>query len=123
MGSVPGHARHPARVVEHVLRPAYARRRELPSPWRRSICFHQALLTPVLTPVHLRTDPMLAQVAAGFGISIATAGRYVTETIELLADRVPRLRASPRELPPQGLAVLGGTLIVADHRPPTSPAR
>jgi hypothetical protein len=44
-------------------------------------CFQQALLVLV----HLRRNETLAQVAAGFGVSTATAGRYVNGTVDLLA--------------------------------------
>jgi Helix-turn-helix of DDE superfamily endonuclease len=47
----------------------------------------QALL--VLT--HLRKGETLAALAAGFGVGTATAWRYVTETVRLLAARAPRL--------------------------------
>ncbi|MBB1247345.1 transposase family protein, partial [Streptomyces durbertensis] len=60
----------------------YARRCERRSRWRRLGCFRQALLALV----HLRKNETLAQVAAGFGVSTATAGRYVTETVDVLAD-------------------------------------
>lgn len=80
----------PYEVVEHVSWLIYARRRERNSPWRKLSCFHQALLTLV----HLRKNETLAQVGSGFGISTATAGRYVTETIEILTDHAPGLHTA-----------------------------
>jgi len=41
---------------------------------------------------YLRKSETYADLAAGFGISTATAWRYVTETVGLLATRAPRLR-------------------------------
>lgn len=63
----------PYELVEHVSWLIYARRRELNSPWRRFGCFKQALLTLA----HLRKNETFAQLAAGFGVSTATAWRYV----------------------------------------------
>ncbi|MET9508576.1 transposase family protein [Streptomyces flavidovirens] len=52
----------------------------------RAGCFQQALLTQV----HLRANETRAQVGAGgCGVSTAAAGRYVTETVEILADHAP----------------------------------
>lgn len=87
----------PHEVAEHVSRPIYARRRELNSPWHRSSCFHQALLTLV----HLRTNAPPAEGTAGFGVSTATAGRYVAETVDLPAERAPTLHAALCELSPE----------------------
>ncbi|MFJ9591066.1 helix-turn-helix domain-containing protein [Streptomyces acidicola] len=69
----------PHEVVEHVSWLIYARGRELRSRRRRLSCFQQALLVLV----HLRKNETLQQVGAGFGVSTATAGRYVTEAVDL----------------------------------------
>ena len=53
--------------------------------------------------------------AVGFGVSTATADRYVAETVELLADHAPTLHAALRELPPEGIVILDGTLIPTDR--------
>src|ERR1700756_1215718 len=50
----------------------------------------------LLVLVHLRKGEPFAQVAAGFGIGTATAWRYVTETVALLAARAPKLRQAVR---------------------------
>jgi Helix-turn-helix of DDE superfamily endonuclease len=97
----------PYEVVEHVSWLIYARRCELNSRWRKVDCFQQALLALV----HLRKNETLAQVAAGFGVSTATAGRYVTETVEILAERAPSLHQALRGLPPEGFVILDGTLM------------
>ncbi len=73
--------------------------------------------------VHLRKGEAFAHVAAGFGVGMATAWRYVTETVALLAARAPKLRQAVRAAVKAGypLAVLDGTLIrtgrVAADRP------
>ncbi|CAL9596005.1 hypothetical protein SUDANB6_05356 [Streptomyces sp. enrichment culture] len=63
-------------LVEHVSWSICARRRGLNSPWRRLGCFEQALLALTC----LRKNETFAQLAAGFGVSTATARRYVDET-------------------------------------------
>ena len=57
------------------------------SGWRKLNPGRQALLVLV----HLRKGEPFAQVAAGFGVGTATAWRYVTETVALLAARAPKL--------------------------------
>jgi hypothetical protein len=58
-------------------------RTQIGSPWRKLAPGQQALL--VLA--YLRKGETFAELAAGFGI--ATAWRYVTETVGLLAARSP----------------------------------
>ncbi len=53
--------------------------------------------------VHLRRNETFARLAAAFGIGAATAHRYVTEVIALLADLAPDLREAMRIRPAQGL--------------------
>ncbi len=101
----------PHEVVEHVSWLICARRCELSSRWRKPGCFRQALLVLV----HLRKNETLARVAAGFGVWTATAGRYVSETVELLAECAPSLHEALRESPPQGFVILDGTLITTDR--------
>jgi len=96
----------PYELVEHVSWLIYARRRELNSPWRRLGCFKQALL--VLA--HLRKNETFAQLAAGFGVSTATAWRYVDETLDALATWAPGLH--------EALTGLGeGDFVIVDSRP------
>ncbi|MFF3484088.1 transposase family protein [Streptomyces sp. NPDC002701] len=67
----------------------YARERELRSRWRRLSCFQQAFLVLV----QLRKNETLHQVCVGFGVSTttATAGRYVTEAVDIVAHQAPAL--------------------------------
>ncbi len=88
-------------------------RRQIGSCWRKLNPGQQALL--VLA--HLRKGETFAELAAGFGVSTATAWRYVTETVRLLAARAPSLRTAVRAAKNAGLAfvVIDGTLIPVDR--------
>ena len=88
-------------------------RGETGSPWRKLTCGQQARL--VLA--HLRQGGTFAELAAGFGIGTATAWRYVTETVGLLAARSPKLRTALAGATKAGHAyvVLDGTLIPIDR--------
>jgi hypothetical protein len=83
------------------------------SPWRKLPPAGQALL--VLA--HLRKGDPFAEIAAGFGVSTATAWRYVNETVALLAARAPKLRRALRDAHEAGHAyvVIDGTLIPIDR--------
>jgi hypothetical protein len=89
------------------------------SLWRKLDPGQQALL--VLA--YLRKGETFADLAAGFGVGTATAWRYVTETVALLAARAPGLREAVRGAKKAGYAyvVIDGTLIaigrVAADRP------
>ena len=58
-----------------------------------------------------------ADTAAGFGVSTATAWRYVNETVALLAARAPKLRRALRDARETGQAyvVIDGTFIPIDR--------
>src|SRR5512140_1890374 len=88
-------------------------RAQIGSPWRRLNCGQQALL--VLA--YLRKGETFAELAAGFGIGTATAWRYVTETVGLLAARSPKLRRALANAKKTGHAyvVIDGTLIPIDR--------
>jgi DDE superfamily endonuclease len=88
-------------------------RRQIGSPWRKLNPGRQALL--VLA--YLRKGERFADLAAGFGIGTATAWRYVTETVGLLAGRPPTLRTALADASRAGHAyvVLGGTLVPIDR--------
>ena len=88
-------------------------RNQIGSPWRKLNPGRQALL--VLA--YLRKGETFAELAAGFGIGTATAWRYVTQTVALLAARSPKLRQALRDAKKAGNAylVLDGTLIPIDR--------
>jgi DDE superfamily endonuclease/Helix-turn-helix of DDE superfamily endonuclease len=89
------------------------RRKAIGSTWRLLNPGQQALL--VLA--HLRKDETFAEVAAGFGVSTATAWRYVEEVVMLLSARSPTLRQALRKAKRDGLThlTLDGTLIHTDR--------
>ena len=63
-------------------------RNAIGSRWRKLNAGRQALLLLA----YLRKGETFAELAAGFGIGTATAWRYVTQTVALLAARAPKLR-------------------------------
>ncbi len=88
-------------------------RKQIGSPWRKLNPGRQALL--VLA--YLRKGETFADLAAGFGVGTATAWRYVTETVALLAARSPKLRQALRDAARAGHAylVIDGTVIPIDR--------
>jgi hypothetical protein len=88
-------------------------RKTIKSPWRRLNPGQQALLVLV----HLRKGETLTEIAAGFGIGVATAWRYIRKTIALLARRSPSLDQALRAAKRAGhlYLVLDGTLIAIDR--------
>jgi hypothetical protein len=83
----------------------------LGSRWRRLAPRRQALLVLV----YLRRNETFARLAAAFGVGAATAHRYVTEVIDLLADRAPDLLQGLRITRRKAYVVLGGTLVPIDR--------
>jgi hypothetical protein len=77
-----------AQTLSYVAGVIRRHRRQIGSCWRKLNPGRQALL--VLA--HLRKGETFAELAAGFGVGTATAWRYVTETVALLAARSPKLR-------------------------------
>ncbi|TDB87102.1 transposase family protein, partial [Actinomadura sp. 7K534] len=88
-------------------------RRAIGSRWRLLDPGQQALLVLV----HLRKGETFAEAAAGFGVSVATAWRYVERIVSLLSARSPKLWAALRKAGTDGLThlVLDGTLIHTDR--------
>ncbi|WP_214107830.1 transposase family protein [Acrocarpospora catenulata] len=89
------------------------RRKAIGSVWRRLNPGQQALLVLV----HLRKGETFTELGTGFGVSAATAWRYVEETVALLSARSPKLAAALRKAKRDGLhhLVLDGTLIRTDR--------
>lgn len=88
-----------------------ARRHALGTRWRRLNAGRQALLTLV----HLRNGHTYTQLAAGFGVGTATAYRYVTEAVALLAALAPTLAEVVRVASMKAYLVLDGTLLPIDR--------
>ena len=68
------------------------------SRWRKLNLGKQTLLVLV----YLRKGETFAELAAGFGVGVATAWRYVNETVALLAVRAPKLRQAVRDATRKG---------------------
>jgi hypothetical protein len=98
----------PYELVEHVSWLIYARRCERRTRWRKLGCFKQALLVLV----HLRKNEPLA---AGFGVSTATAWRYVDEPLDVLAAWAPGLHEALVGLGEGDFVIVDGTLIPTDR--------
>jgi hypothetical protein len=80
---------------------------------RALTCWKQA----VFVLAWFRDRPDIRRLGQGFGISQATAYRYLNEAIEVLADRAPSLREALEKATEQGLPylILDGTIIAADR--------
>src|SRR5882757_7854622 len=90
-----------------------AHRKQRGSVWRTLNPGQQALLVLV----YLRKGEPFAEVGAGFAVSTTTCWRYVNETVELLAQRAPKLRPALRKAKRRGVAyvIVDGTLIPIDR--------
>ncbi|WP_030187315.1 IS5/IS1182 family transposase [Streptomyces sp. NRRL S-813] len=87
------------------------RRRERGTRWRRLSTDRQALLALA----HLRCGHTYAQLAAGFGIGIATVYRYIAEAVEILAAVAPDLATATRTAARKAFVILDGTLLPIDR--------
>ncbi|SNX88730.1 DDE superfamily endonuclease [Streptomyces sp. TLI_55] len=88
-----------------------ARRREIGTRWRRLPAARQALLALA----HLRCGDTYAQLAAGFGIGIATAFRYIREAVDILATLAPSLAEAMNAIRAKAFVILDGTLLPIDR--------
>jgi uncharacterized protein (DUF433 family) len=88
-------------------------RKAIGSRWRKLNPGQEALLVLV----YLRKGETFEQLAAGFGVGLATAWRYVNEVTELLAARAPKLRQAVRDAIRAGhpYVIIDGTLIPVDR--------
>ncbi|MEU5274788.1 transposase family protein [Streptomyces asoensis] len=96
------------RLVERELA---AHRCRIGTRWRRLTCGRQALLTLA----NLRCGHTFAQFAAGFGVGLATAHRYVSEVIEVLAVLAPTLQEAVTVAGTKVFVILDGTLLPTDR--------
>lgn len=97
--------------LRYLARQLAMHRREIGSRWRRLTAGRQALL--VLA--HLRCGDTHAQLAAGFGIGIATVFRCIREAIEVLAALPPSLTDAVQTASRLAFVILDGTLLPIDR--------
>ncbi len=64
---------------------------------------------------HLRCGDTYVQLAAGFGIGIATVYRYICEAVEALAILAPPLAEAMRTIREKAFVILGGALPPIDR--------
>lgn len=88
-----------------------ARRQEIGTRWRRLPAGRQALLALA----HLRCGDTYARLAAGFGIGIATAYRYIREAVDVLAALAPTLAEAMHIARTKAFVILDGTLLPIDR--------
>ena len=80
---------------------------------RKLTCWKQA----VFVLAWFRDRPDIPRLGRGFGLSQATAYRYIAEAIEVLAARAPSLRQALEKARELGLPylILDGTIVAADR--------
>lgn len=96
------------RYLSDLLR---ARRRERGTRRRRLSADRQALLALA----HLRCGHTYTQLAAGFGIGLATVYRYISEAVEVLAALGPTLQQAMTVAANEAFVILDGTLLHIDR--------
>ncbi|MER5556269.1 transposase family protein [Streptomyces sp. NPDC002793] len=100
-----------SRTLQYRTRQLADRRREIGTRWRRLTPCRQALLALA----HLRRGDTYAQLAAGFGIGVATAFRYIREAIDVLAALAPTLDQAMKVARRKAFVILDGTLLPIDR--------
>ncbi|MCQ9183498.1 transposase family protein [Streptomyces sp. IBSBF 2953] len=98
-------------TLRHLAGQLRVRRREIGTRWRRLPVGRPALLALA----HLRCGDTHAQLAAGFGIGIATAYRYIREAIDVLAALAPTLDEAMTTAQSKAFGMLDGTLPSIDR--------
>ncbi|MFC7966434.1 transposase family protein [Streptomyces cinereoruber] len=88
-----------------------ARRQDIGTRWRRLPASRQALLALA----HLRCGDTYAQLAAGFGIGIATVYRCIREAVDALSALAPSLAEAMRTIREKAFVILDGTLLPIDR--------
>ncbi|EDY43162.1 IS5/IS1182 family transposase [Streptomyces sp. SPB074] len=87
------------------------RRGEIGTRWRRLTAGRQALLALA----HLRCGDTYAHLAAGFGVGIATAYRYIREAVDVLSMLAPTLDEAMCIAQAKAFVILDGTLLPIDR--------
>lgn len=108
------------RSLNHLADLIRVHRHQQRSHWRRLSPGRQALLALA----HLRNGDTFTRLAASFGVSGATAWRYVREAVALLAATADDLATAMIRIRLLAYAILDGTLIPIDRSPisgPTTP--
>ncbi|WP_374955468.1 transposase family protein [Streptomyces sp. Ru72] len=101
----------PSRTLRFLTGQLAAPWKEIGTRWRRLPAGRQALLALA----HLRCGDTYAQLAAGFGIGIATAFRYIREAIEVLSALAPTLTEAMEAIRAKAFVILDGTLLPIDR--------
>lgn len=100
-----------SRALRHLTEQLAVRQREIGTRWRRLPVGRQALLALA----HLRCGDTYAQLAAGFGVGIATVYRYIREAIDVLAALAPTLAEAMETARTKAFVILDGTLLPIDR--------
>jgi hypothetical protein len=97
-----------SRSLRYLTNQLAIRRREVGTRWRRLGAGRQALLALA----HLRCGDVYAQLAAGFGIGVATVCRYIREVLAAVA---PTLAEAMKMIREKTFVILDGTLLPIDR--------
>jgi hypothetical protein len=97
----------PSRTLRFLTGQLTIPRKEIGTRWRRLSAARQALLALA----HLRCGDTYAQLAAGFGIGIATVYRYIREAVEVQSTLAPSLAEAMGAIRAKAFVILDGTLL------------